>query len=48
VFCSQLRAEEVAAAVMVTAKDRLHAKILYKRPVGNMSPDRDKAGTTIN
>lgn len=34
--------------VVVTAKDRLHAKILYKRPIGNMSPDRDPAGTTIN
>ncbi len=34
--------------MVVTAKDRLHAKILYKRPTGNMSPDRDPAGTTIN
>ena len=34
--------------VVVTAKDRLHSIILYKRPVGNMSPDRDRAGTVIN
>jgi hypothetical protein len=34
--------------VVVTAKDRLHAKILYKRPVGNMTPDRDPPGVTIN
>jgi hypothetical protein len=34
--------------VVVTIKDRLHAKILYKRPVGNMSPDRDPSGVTIN
>ena len=34
--------------VVVTAKDRLHTIILYKRPVGNMGPDRDRAGTVIN
>jgi len=34
--------------VVVTDKDRLHAKILYKRPVGNVSPDTDPSGTTIN
>ena len=35
-------------AVGVTAKDRLHTKILYKRPIGSVSPDTDPAGTTIN
>ena len=34
--------------VVVTAKDRLHTKILYKRPVGSLSPDRDPPGVTIN
>ena len=34
--------------VAVTAKDRLHTKILYKRPVGSLSPDRDPPGVTIN
>ena len=34
--------------VVVTAKDRLHAKVLYKRPVGSLSPDRDPSGVTIN
>ena len=33
--------------VVVTAKDRLHAKILYKRLVGSVSPDRDPTGVTI-
>ena len=34
--------------VIVTAKDRLHAKVLYKRPIGNVSPDRDPQSATIN
>ena len=34
--------------VVVTAKDRLHTKILYKRPIGSVSPDRDPTGTVIN
>ena len=33
---------------IVTAKDRLHAEILYKRPIGSVSPDRDPAGAVIN
>ena len=35
-------------ALGVTAKDRLHTKILYKRPIGSVSPDTDPTGTTIN
>ena len=34
--------------VRVTAKDRLHANILYERPAENVSPDRDPPGVTIN
>lgn len=34
--------------VVVTDKDRLHAKILYQRPAGSTSPDRDPFGVTIN
>ena len=34
--------------VAITAKDRLHAEILYKRPVGSLSPDRDPVGAVIN
>ena len=33
---------------LVTDKDRLHTKILYKRPVGSVSPDRDPVSVTIN
>ena len=33
---------------VVTDKDRLHTKILYKRPVGSVSPDRDPPSATIN
>jgi hypothetical protein len=33
---------------IVTAKDRLHARILYRRPIGSVSPDRDPAGSVIN
>jgi len=33
---------------VVTSKDRLHTKILYKRQAGSMSPDRDPSGVTIN
>ena len=35
-------------ALGVTAKDRLHTKILYKRPIGSVTPDTDPAGATIN
>ena len=34
--------------VVVTDKDRLHAKILYQRPAGSASPDRDPFGVNIN
>ena len=33
---------------LVTKKDRLHIKILYKRPVGSVSPDRGPVSATIN
>ncbi len=35
-------------ALGVTAKDRLHTKILYKRPIGSVTPDTDPARATIN
>ncbi len=31
-----------------TSVDELHGRILYKRPNGSLTPDRDPAGTTIN
>ena len=34
--------------VVVTAKDRLHVKTLYKRPIGNTSPDSDPVGAILN
>jgi len=34
--------------VVVTDADRLHAKILYNRPAGSLSPDRDPDGFVIN
>ena len=32
----------------ISAADELHGRILYKRPNGSLTPDRDPAGTTIN
>ena len=32
----------------ITSADELHGRILYKRPNGSLSPDRDPPGVTIN
>ena len=32
----------------ITSADELHGRILYKRPNGSLSPDRDTPGVTIN
>jgi hypothetical protein len=32
----------------ISAADELHGRILYKRPVGSLTPDRDPSGVTIN
>tara|TARA_B100000959_G_C14887333_1_gene585157 strand:+ start:428 stop:721 length:294 start_codon:yes stop_codon:yes gene_type:complete len=32
----------------ISAADELHGRIVYKRPNGSLTPDRDPAGTTIN
>ena len=32
----------------ITSADELHGRILYRRPNGSLTPDRDPAGITIN
>jgi hypothetical protein len=32
----------------ITSADELHGRILYKRPNGSLTPDRDPSGVTIN
>ena len=32
----------------ITAADELHGRVLYKRPRGSLTPDRDPSGVTIN
>ena len=32
----------------ISAADELHGRILYKRPNGSLTPDRDPSGVTIN
>ena len=35
-------------APAITSADELHGRILYKRPNGSLTPDRDPSGVTIN